>query len=241
MIPDAARIWVLIPVKRFDQAKQRLSTVLSVQERAELARTMFWDVLRAAADVPELAGIAVITNDPTAAVMAQGFGARVFHDPDCDGTNAAVESGTTRLREANADAVLVVPSDIPLVQPSDFRACLLARQYASIVLAPASFDGGTNMLLQDCRAAIRPAFGHDSFASHLAAARAAQLSTAIVLRARIGFDIDRPCDLESLLGKADKCATQGLLRRFARRRPPSLTALAPLSPAPAQCNERHVT
>lgn len=241
MISDAARIWTLIPVKRFDQAKQRLSDVLDVQERAQLARTMLWDVLRVAADVPELTGIAVITSDPTAALMAKGFGARVFDDPDCSGTNAAVESGTTRLREASADAVLVVPSDIPLVQPSDFRACLLARHYASIVLAPASFDGGTNMLLQDCRAAFKPAFGPDSFASHLAAVRAAQLSTAIVLRARIGFDIDRPCDLEALLGEADRCATQGLLRRFARRRSLSLTAPASLSPASAQCDERHVT
>ena len=240
MNSDGAKIWTLVPVKRFDQAKQRLSDVLDAQERAALARTMLYDVLRALADVPELAGIAVITNDEAAAQMAQGFGARVLDDPAPGGTNAAVASGVTKLREVGADAVLVVPADIPLVQPSDLRACLLARRYAPVVLAPASRDGGTNMLLQDCAADFTPAFGPDSFARHLAMARTARLPVGLVLRARIGLDIDRPVDLESLLGRADRCATQGILRQFVERRSLSPTALASLSAKPAQCEERHI-
>jgi 2-phospho-L-lactate guanylyltransferase len=240
MISEGAKIWALVPVKRFDQAKQRLSDVLDAQERALLARTMLSDVLHAIADVQELAGIAVITDDETAAQIARSFSARVLGDPAYGGTNVAVASGMTKLRDAGADAVLVVPGDIPLVRPSDLRACLFARRYAPVVLAPASRDGGTNMLLQDCAANFSPAFGPDSFARHLAMARAARLPVGLVLRARIGLDIDRPADLELLLGQADGCATQEILRRFMERRPLSPTALAPLSTTFARCEERHI-
>jgi hypothetical protein len=71
-------------------------------------------------------------------------------------------------------------------------------------------------------------------------ARAARLPVGLVLRARIGLDIDRPADLELLLGQADGCATQEILRRFMERRPLSPTALALLSTTFARCEERHI-
>ena len=39
------RVWAVVPVKRFDQAKQRLSGVLDSAGRAALAAAMLGDVL----------------------------------------------------------------------------------------------------------------------------------------------------------------------------------------------------
>ena len=240
MIIEDAKIWALIPVKCFDRAKQRLADVLDATERAALAKAMLWDVLRAVSDVQELAGVSVATNDDTAARMAEGFGARILGDVDRGGMNTAVAGGIQHLRHEGANAVLVCPADIPLVRVDDFRACLEAYRDAPVVLAPAYRDGGTNMLLQDCAVDFEPAFGPNSFARHLAMARAARLAPAIVRRARIGLDIDEPADLAALLSEGEVCAAQEVLRRFAREGVQSLTARVEHSITSARCDERHI-
>lgn len=232
-------IWALIPVKRFDQAKQRLSAVLSPNDRAALAKTMLCDVLRAIKDVPQLAGMAVITNDVEAAALAQSYGAGVLNDPYPSGTNAAVAAGLSRLRTDGAGAVLVVPADIPLVRCDDIQAVICAGDKAPLVLVPALRDEGTNMLLQDCRTSLQHRFGPDSFPAHLAAAREAGLTVEIVHRAMIGLDMDEPADVARLLMLDRGCATRRLLRHLAEPNLAPPARLAPLCAGVRNADERH--
>ena len=69
-------VWAAVPVKEFAGAKQRLSPLLTPQQRQALAAAMLEDVLAALADAP-LAGIMVNTLDPRRgracrAAMARG-------------------------------------------------------------------------------------------------------------------------------------------------------------------------
>ncbi len=49
-------VWAIVPVKTFAQAKQRLASVLSAQERARLAEAMLCDVLEQLTALSQLAG-----------------------------------------------------------------------------------------------------------------------------------------------------------------------------------------
>ncbi len=68
------RLVVAVPVKDLTHAKQRLTSVLSVVERGELARAMLGDVLRALASA-DLECVWVVTRDPAAAAIARSLGA----------------------------------------------------------------------------------------------------------------------------------------------------------------------
>ena len=81
-------VWAVIPVKRFAAAKTRLSPVLDANERAELARLMFEDVIEAVtARSDVLAGTLVITIDPEAAALARRRDAFVVGDVSERGVN----------------------------------------------------------------------------------------------------------------------------------------------------------
>ncbi|HKC98350.1 MAG TPA: 2-phospho-L-lactate guanylyltransferase, partial [Methylomirabilota bacterium] len=67
------RLVVAVPVKDLTHAKQRLMSVLSADERGELARAMLGDVLRALA-AADLERVWVVTRDPAAAAIAEAHG-----------------------------------------------------------------------------------------------------------------------------------------------------------------------
>ena len=54
---------VVVPVKSFNNAKKRLATALTAQQRAELMKHMLDDVLTAIVATDEVEGITVVTND----------------------------------------------------------------------------------------------------------------------------------------------------------------------------------
>ncbi len=64
---------VVVPVKSFNNAKKRLATVLSAQQRCALMQHMLDDVLSAIAATSEVEGITVVTSD---ADVAQWVGKR---------------------------------------------------------------------------------------------------------------------------------------------------------------------
>jgi 2-phospho-L-lactate guanylyltransferase len=187
------RVWAVVPVKRFDRAKQRLSEVLDGVGRAALAAAMLGDVLEQLSETAGLTGVLVVTSDTEAIVIAGGFGAAVLNDPADSGVNDAVAYGVSRLRPLGASSALIAPSDIPFVTSAELSSVLAALEQTSVVLTPALRDGGTNILGLSPPDVIAPAFGPESLARHLAAAR--DLRPTVISLEGAGRDIDVPADL----------------------------------------------
>jgi 2-phospho-L-lactate/phosphoenolpyruvate guanylyltransferase len=187
------RVWAVVPVKRFDQAKQRLSGVLDSAGRASLAAAMLSDVLEQLSETAGLAGVLVVTSDTEATAIAGSFGAAVLADPADSGVNDAVAYGVSKLGLLGASAAIIAPSDIPFVTSEEISSVLAALEQTAVVLAPAMRDGGTNILGLSPPDVIAPAFGPDSFARHCALAR--DLRPAVIPLEGAGHDIDEPADL----------------------------------------------
>jgi 2-phospho-L-lactate guanylyltransferase len=193
-MPDKSwNVHAIVPVKRLSRAKQRLSPLLSGSERADLARAMLCDVLMTLRATPELSDIIVVTGDPMAANLAISFGARVVNDIMEAGVNMAVESGLKSFDSASA--ALIIPADVPFVKVTDIQAVISKLGQHSVVLAPASSDGGTNALAMRKVDLIAPSFGEDSFARHQALASCNGIDCGIVRAEGLGRDIDVPDDL----------------------------------------------
>lgn len=222
--PSCAGIWAVIPVKRLDRSKMRLSDMLDPSERRELAWAMFRDVLDTLVGVRGLGGILVVTNDPQAGAHARARGAATLPDPYEAGTNEAVRSGMAWLIQRGAAGAIVVPGDIPFASQDEFTAVLGELRRHSVVLVPAARDGGTNVLAMAPPQAIAVAYGEGSFARHLSAARAAGFEPRVLQLEGAGRDIDVSSDLFVQAGPGQAVRTRARLTRIAPH-PSTETAL----------------
>jgi 2-phospho-L-lactate/phosphoenolpyruvate guanylyltransferase len=206
-------IWAVVPVKEFARAKERLAASLSPRLRQQLAAAMFEDVLEALSGAGGLAGIAVVTVDPTAAAIARRYGTNVFTDGARDGHTGAVTAAALKLA-AGGSAMLTMPGDIPRVTAADIAQVLVAHPAgAAFTIVPAWDERGSNAILCSPADLVPLRFGSDSFFPHLAAARALGLQPTIVRNASIALDLDEPAELSRFMEKRSQTRTWELLDR----------------------------
>lgn len=198
---------ILIPVKRLDRAKIRLSKRLTPAERRRLGLAMLEDVLRSTEKWPHRL---LVTEDPEAEAVGIAYGCEPVPDP-CQGLNAAILAGSQRAIEIGATSLLVLPSDVPLVSPADV-AELFGRTEQVVVVASA--DGGTNALLRRPPGAIAPAFGSASARRHVDMGVQAGLETAWLEMESLRLDIDRLTDLVVLRDATSTCDSVRLARKL---------------------------
>jgi 2-phospho-L-lactate guanylyltransferase len=198
------RLWVIVPVKPFAEAKARLSGVLSDPERYALARGMLERTLDVVAGAGDVARALVVSRDPEALALARAMRADAIREEGATGLNEALGQATAVAIRAGAEAVLVLPTDLPLLDASDLEALqALCSVPPAVVIAPDRFLRGTNALLLTPPALIEYAFGDDSFSGHVARARAAGARLEICHRLGLRLDVDEPDDLK-LAGFAEQ-------------------------------------
>jgi 2-phospho-L-lactate/phosphoenolpyruvate guanylyltransferase len=211
------RVPIIIPVKSFDLAKQRLSGILQPSQRAALARTMLIDVLAIVASAVPPPNVIVVTSSPEASSIARRAGAQVLREAASSDLNAAIRAASGHITVQDAGGFLVVPADIPEITIAVIEeAFALLEPDRSLVIAPAISDGGTNLLACRPPLAILPEFGVASFARHLAAGERAGLACHVLNSPELGRDIDRPEDLARFLDRRTSTSTDRLLRDLAQ-------------------------
>ncbi len=209
------KIGAVVPVKNFDNAKQRLAGALSPVERRQLCQIMLEDVLDELAEVPGLSDLLLVSREPAAAVLAARTGARVVAEPANEGQSAAAERGARALAAAGADAMLQLPGDIPGVRAAEIMAVIAAHTALpkpGATLVPAHDRRGTNCVLCSPPGVLPFAFGHESFVPHCDAARAEGLALRILELPGIALDLDTPEDLGAFLDSPVKSRTRTYLR-----------------------------
>ena len=191
----------IIPAKSLALAKSRLSAVLSPAGRATLAGAMLRDVAEAALACPRVDTVIVVCADPRAADLVGPLGARVLRVPGDRGyTAAACEGLAVAAAEGFATAV-VLPGDIPLIDAETLARLLAAHEEGGgLTLVPDRRHAGTNAFVSSPPGRMLPAFGPDSFARHVALARAAGIDAHTLPLPAIGLDIDVADDLDRLRG-----------------------------------------
>ncbi len=198
----------IIPVKALATAKSRLSKILSPAERRLLVQTMLGDVLAAMLAAPSVGRVGVISADPVVLAQAKLAGAEPLADR-ADGLNAALSQAAQHY--AAAEALLVLPADVPLVTPAAIELLVAAVRPRGAAIAP-SRDGGTNALLLRPPLALPFHFGVGSLASHSQAAREHSLPLQVVAPPGLHLDVDHPDDLLLLAESDGATKTQQLLR-----------------------------
>jgi 2-phospho-L-lactate guanylyltransferase len=205
---------ILVPIKDFADAKQRLSAVLTPAQRSQLARVMFTDVLRALAAVRPSIPVAVVTRDPEATHIAEQFGFCRIYDGLNAGETEAIAMATEQAVARGAEFTLVIPGDAPLVTPTEIVRILHAAPLEGSVLASAADKQGTNAIFRRPAALFPLRFGNHSFVPHLRAAIASRKPAVVLKLEGVALDVDRPDDLYALAQAPGSTDSQQLVREW---------------------------
>lgn len=192
----------IIPVKEFSRAKERLSNLLSLQERRRLALVMYEDVLNVVTSASSLDRVVVISKDPTALDMAQKQGAIALEEKEQRGQSSSVDLASQFCLEAGATSVLSIPIDVPLITIEDIDGIMsMATRSPLVVLSPSRDERGTNAVLRIPPDVIRSHFGPDSFRLHLEEINERQIPYQVCRLPSLALDIDDPQDLALFLSR----------------------------------------
>src|SRR5258707_310638 len=206
---------ILVPVKNLVNAKQRLSSVLSPEERFALARAMCEDVLQALARWQNRPAVAVVTSDPFARDLAVRLHFEGVAD-DNSGETSAIEMATAFFTERGADSTFGGPAGISLIDPAELQQIVdcAPPSPGGAVPVPDAAGRGTNAAWRSPGDLFPLRFGNDSFLPHLAAAKATGLPCVVLELPGIARDVDRPEDLRELAAASGDRRSQKLARSW---------------------------
>lgn len=191
---------IVVPFKGGTAAKTRLghgcgaSTGLAPGLRRQLALAFLRDTVAAAAAVPAVAAIAVVSSDPAVATALPG----TFLLPDPGhGLNAAAAAGIAWARTRDHQApTAVLTADLPCLRPPDLAAALdLARQHP-LALVPDRHGTGTTLISALPGIPVTPHFGPHSRQAHH---RAGHTLLPVPAESTLRADVDTPADLARAL------------------------------------------
>ncbi|PJF22498.1 MAG: 2-phospho-L-lactate guanylyltransferase [Phototrophicales bacterium] len=192
-------VWVIIPVKPLRLAKSRLSKIFTPEEREQFAEAMLRHVLKVVQDVSLVAGTLVISRDNHALALAREYNAKTIQESGAPELNAALMRATSIVASWRAEAVLILPADLPLIQPEDIVNIINmgSGTHPCVVISTDRNKDGTNALYVQPPGLISYAYGAESFQRHAVMARDAGADVLIYQSDRMLQDIDLPEDIEN--------------------------------------------
>lgn len=206
------KTFAIVPVKRFENAKTRLSSMLDTQDRIRLSSLMLEDTLQILSVAPPLTQVIIVSADKRADEIATKHGAKFLPEEKEKGVNSAVAlaDGYCIEKEA-ADATIVIPHDLPLLDSIVIsKACELAEKESTcIVICPSVRYDGTNMLLRKPPSVIGTFYETDSYNMHVRTAIKLGIPVKPLLSKSLMYDIDTPEDALQLI-KEENVAAKSL-------------------------------
>jgi 2-phospho-L-lactate guanylyltransferase len=186
----------IVPVGTLEGAKSRLGAVLDAEERHDLAMRLARRTIGATGANPRIDDTLVVTPDDDVRELARELGARPIRQRS-NGLNEALAEARAEALAAGADAVLILPIDLPAISPTALDPLIdvaIGRSGPAVGLVPDRHGRGTNALILAPPDVIGFCFGGDSRGAHEAAARAAG-ARLVELDGPLRLDLDTPDDL----------------------------------------------
>ena len=181
----------VVPLKNLKLAKSRLSNILAEGERQELVLAMFDDVLVSLRESPFIEKIFLVADkyfNPIADVQ-------MITEIKNRGYDEAIIEALKDSRVNQAQAMLILPADLPLVSRDELDTLIRDQENGSIRIAGARDQDGTNALVMKPPSLLATSFGVGSFERHKKLAKALSVKIEEVNLPGLSFDVDTEKDL----------------------------------------------
>ena len=183
---------VIIPLKGFSKAKERLAPVFDAHTRSQLAMLTAHMVIEAARKLPDSTRVVVVTDDEASAEWARNKGAETLIESR--GLNPSIDLAYRHIGNS-ADWVMVCHSDI--VHPQRLAA-LPSPSTSQVIIVRDRHREGTNVMVLPANKDFEFHYGVGSAEAHREECERRGLKPIEVIDPLLGIDIDTPADLASL-------------------------------------------
>ncbi len=195
-----SRINIVLPIKNPENAKERLASLLSPEQRRALALTLIEQTFAFFKAFTSVAHVLVVTDSPRVAGRAEEDGFSVLREEKPEGETAAVKKATAWSVENGFASQVVIPGDMAELDAVEFRRLLSHdRPNPSVILCPATGDDGTNAILTTPPDVLTHRFGVRSFPDYLVQARTKGVACTVLRLKSLVLDLDTPDDVRVFL------------------------------------------
>ena len=191
-------MWAIIPINEFSRSFTRLSLVLDLEQRMELAKNLSSRLIQILLAVDEVEKIVLFTCEKNWPGEMQHSKLVLRKDEDKKPLKQKIDSVADWAYGSGAKKMMYLSIDLPIVEKKDITQIIDSHKHG-LTLVQAKKDGGTNALIADLPRKINFQFGADSFRKHLEAAKLEKLKTNIQSTEGLSFDLDDHDDWEFLI------------------------------------------
>ena len=191
-------MWAIIPINEFSRSFTRLSSVLDLEQRMELAKNLSGRLIQILLAVDEVEKIVLFTCEKNWPGELQHSKLVLRKDEDKKPLKQKIDSVADWAYGSGAKKMMYLSIDLPIVEKKDITQIIDSHKHG-LTLVQAKKDGGTNALIADLPRKINFQFGADSFRKHLEAAKLEKLKTNIQSTEGLSFDLDDHDDWEFLI------------------------------------------
>jgi 2-phospho-L-lactate/phosphoenolpyruvate guanylyltransferase len=208
------KTFAIVPAKQFEKGKSRLASLLDIPDRVKLGALLLDSTLRTLENATAISNTIVVSSDIRAKTIAKIHGAIFLDEGKDTGVNNAVTLANDYCIQADADATIIVPQDLPLALPEDIDTiCNAAKKWRKcLIICPSARYDGSNALLRRPPKLIESYYDNNSFDKHINAARRAGAKIKIILSHRMMRDLDTVEDAQYLIQKPPTCKPLVYLR-----------------------------
>ena len=191
---------IVLPIKDPAQAKERLASLLSPDQRRELAAMLIEQTMQFFVAFLDEVTVLVVTDSEVVARQAATNGFAVLREERAEGETAAVEKATAWSVAQGFRTQIVIPGDMAGLDANDIRRLIsMPRPHPSLILCPATGDDGTNAIMSTPPDVVAFRFGERSFPDYRARAAAQDVPCQIVRLPSLVLDLDTPEDVVTFL------------------------------------------
>jgi len=196
------RTAIIIPIKKFEKSKTRLSGFLSQKQRAWLCHLMVNDLIEKMSELEE-SNMFLVTSEIIPIPEKSKEKVVVLFEGRSSGVNDAVKIADCYIKKNKFDSSIVIPIDIPLLTLKDIKEIIsFARDFKEIIsMVPSNRFDGTNILLRKPHSIINTSFDDNSFFNHFRKALDNGISLKIFYHENLKVDVDTIDDVKLALKK----------------------------------------
>jgi 2-phospho-L-lactate/phosphoenolpyruvate guanylyltransferase len=195
------KIFAIVPVKSFENAKSRFGSLLSTHERIRLSGMLLERTICTLKKTPSIQRILLVSADTRVKGIASRHGVTFLEELKEAGVNSAIRLADEFCISARAEASLVLPTDLPLIVPEDIDIMCktVLEKDSCVILCPSyKFDGSNVLFRKPCNI-IRTSYDKNSYPNHVLAGIRSNANTRVLFLVRLMVDIDTVNDIKKML------------------------------------------
>ena len=158
---------IIIPIKKFNKSKTRLSPFLDPNERKELTEYLVIDLLGKLCEL-ENSQIIIVTGERINS-LEKFADIAIINEINVNGVNNAIGLANEFVEKNGFKESLIIPIDLPLLSTKDIKEIIKfsGRFENGICIVPSRRYDGTNVLLRKPNLIIDTFYDNNSFYNHI--------------------------------------------------------------------------